>query len=136
MEKSQFFFFEGKVFHQLNQIDMQKNYAIQIGKTNFNFAKSQLPFLSLKAVQHFESTNQPFIINDSNPQLISSFYSLSSLLKDQTELHITNENVNSLKLLSDYLDNKSLLSKCELFSSNQPEIFTLNSKHFITIPQH
>jgi hypothetical protein len=110
--------------------------VIQIGKTKFNFTKSQLPFLSLKALQHFESTHQPFIINDSNSQLISSFRSLASLLIDQAELNITEENVNSLKLLSEQLDNKSLLSKCELFSSNQPETFTLNSKHFLTIPQH
>jgi hypothetical protein len=57
-------------------------------------------------------------------------------LNDQTEFNITKENVHSLKLLSEYLDNKSLLSKCELFSSKQPQVFRLNSKYFLTIPQH
>jgi hypothetical protein len=120
----------------LNQIDPHNNYIIQFGETKFNFKKAQLAFLSLKSLQHFENTSEPFIINDSNPQIISTFQSLTTLFVNKTELIITNEKVNSLKLNSEYLDNKTLLSKCEIFASNQPQIFTLNSKHFLTISQN
>jgi hypothetical protein len=60
MKKS--FSFGGRQIHRLNQASHGRQCTIQIGSTQFRYSKSQLAFISNKAVKHFRHSELPFEI--------------------------------------------------------------------------
>jgi hypothetical protein len=85
------FFFEGRQIYRLNQVHHDHQYAIQIGSSHFRYSKSQLAFLSNRALKHFRHSELPFEINlptqlgDQNrfelSDLISCFKAIDSLFR-------------------------------------------------------
>jgi hypothetical protein len=73
MRKS--FSFEGNQIHRINQVHENHKYVIQIGASQFRYSKSQLAFLSNKALKYFRHSELPFEIilpNHFNDQNYSS----------------------------------------------------------------
>jgi hypothetical protein len=132
------FTFERKDFHKLNQTLDKFNYSVQLLTNKYSFSLSQLPFLSVKAFNHFKHSIDPFTIpitskanqidNFSESKLIQYFDQLVSLFHSSTELPVNEQNVEYFHYLSKVLDNPYFEELClSVKSSHQPEIFKLTS---------
>jgi hypothetical protein len=138
MHKS--FSFGGNQIHQMNQVQQDHKYVIQIGSAHFQYSKSQLAFLSNKALKHFRQSELPFVIglpDDSNDQinfgkndLITCFKSIDSLFRSETEIILEENNLCAFEYLSKILDKRSLSKACKISQPNISPIFKLSSKHF------
>jgi hypothetical protein len=112
MRKS--FCFEGKLIHQLNQAHTDQKYTIQIGTSHFRYSKSQLAFLSNKALKHFRHSELPFEISlPSQPNdqihfelkdLITCFKQIDSLFRSEYEIFLKENNFHAFEYLSKFLD--------------------------------
>jgi hypothetical protein len=117
----------------LNLLEDPKECVIQIDSEQFSFSKTQLIFISLKALNHFAESTDPFIFDTSNManvsiiDLISAFKSLISLLTTETELAIDDDNISSLTFLAESLGNPCLLEQCSNFIPSKSQIFKLSS---------
>jgi hypothetical protein len=123
MRKS--FSFEGNLIHRLNQVQESHQFVIQIGPSQFTYSKSQLAFLSNKALKYFRHSEFPFKINLPNDcinfnlnDLISCFKSIDSLFHSQTEIVLNENNLHAFEYLSNFLDKRSLTKACKDVSSN------------------
>jgi hypothetical protein len=130
--------------HLLNTLSHHKYYKIKIGSLIFSCSLEQIAFLSQNVFDHFISSSSPFeiIIDQShNPynvsiqDLISSFTLLDSLFHSSKSIEINETNYQSLYFLSEILDNPSLLAKCELFSKDKNQQFSLTSQQLQFLSQ-
>jgi hypothetical protein len=138
MNKS--FFFGGNQIHRMNQIQQDHKYVIQIGSSHFKYSKSQLAFLSNKALKHFRQSELPFVIglpDHPNDQinfglndLITCFKSIDSLFRSETEIILEENNLGAFEHLSKILDKRSLAKACKNAQSHISPNFKLSSKHF------
>jgi hypothetical protein len=139
------FFFEGELFHRLNQIKDCSHYLMKLGNREFKLNQVQLIFLSLNAFDHFLSSNQPFEIpisfnsplfkNLSLNTLQACFDDLISLFYSKTEIELTTTNVIYFKYLAEVLDNPWLRSRCSKVSLSKSQIFHFSSKQLERVPQ-
>jgi hypothetical protein len=139
------FIFEGKDLHKLNQTLDNFNYSVQLSTSKYSFSLPQLPFLSVKAFNHFKHSIDPFTIpitskasktnNFSESKLIQYFDQLVSLFHSSTELTVNEQNVEYFHYLSKVLDNRYLEKLCLLVKSfNRSKIFKLTSLQLKNIP--
>lgn len=127
------FFIKSHEIHKLDKLLDEKDYVILIQERMFFFSKSQIAFLSISVMKHYYHFTFPFEISLPSESkltysdLISSMVDLESLFHSKTNLIINDNNVESLKFLSEVLDNLSLKKICAYYPSKT--IFTLSSKH-------
>lgn len=130
------FHIEGILFHRLNQIKNPKTYCIKFGNKLYYYTKLQLFFLSLNAYEHFETSNDTFVIEEQlqfsslSQDLVLCFNQLDSLFHSESEILLNSQNVPNFKILEDFLGNPFLKSKCFEVTSDQTQIFKLSSKYF------
>jgi hypothetical protein len=106
----------------------------------FGYSKSQLAFLSDKALKHLRHSQLPFQITlSSQPDdqinfglndLFFCFKEIDSLFPSETEIIFTENNLHIREDISTFLDKRSLLKVCKSAGSNVSPTFKLSSKHF------
>jgi hypothetical protein len=109
------FYIEGKLFHRLNQLNRIKPYCIKVGNTLYHYSEIQLVFLSLRAVEHFETSTEELVIDDqylrnhsfeiSLDDFMICFNQVNSLFSSTSEIILTSENVPTFKIFADIIDN-------------------------------
>jgi hypothetical protein len=103
---SLFITFQYKPIQQIKKLALTKVYSIKIGSKTFHYCKEQIAFLSINALDHFETNSSPFeILIDQNPNhisiddLVSAFISIDSLFHSQTQMEINQTDVSSFSFL-------------------------------------
>lgn len=141
------FIFDGTFIHRISPVNFKDNYSFHVSTSKFNFSKTQLLFLSIKAFNHFKNSRAPFEIsppsssneipNFSLEDLTKWFSQLHSLFKTTTEIEINLQNVLYFKYLAKILDNPLLkkISK-KVLSSKKSQIFKLSSEQLSSISQN
>lgn len=136
------FFFEDKLFHKLQLNTASRKCVVKVGKSSFNYSQIQLALYSLKALDHFQKTGDPFEIScpsnkhDDAKSFYSALSQVDSLFHTQTQIRISQDNAQIYLLLAETLNNPHLLGVCQKVISTSQELifkFSLTQLDFIPV---
>jgi hypothetical protein len=130
----------GKDFHKLSQLRTNLNqiFQIKIQEKIFNLTKEEAFLISPKCYVYILKHLSPFVIplppnkNINSGDLILAFEQLTLLFSSLTQVLINQSNVQTIKYLSEVLENEHLKNACNLVlrGNVQNHVFELSSKMF------